>query len=351
MPTYNRAAQLARTLASFERLDRRHIAVELIIIDNNSTDDTARVITSCAERLPIRRLFQPKPGKNAALNLALDQPELGELVVFTDDDVTPREDWLRQIAAITDRWPDCDLFGGKTYVVWPYEPVPAWAQSPAILGWGFASNADLGDGERLYPPGRYPVGFNYWVRREAIGELRFDEHLGPRPERRILGDENKFQRDLQQTGTAIVYAGGAVVGHRVEPELVTPAGILNRAVATGRSTPHLFGLPRRQLLDRHPVMWYLLRAASLARYGARYLLSRLHPNRDARIVRRAIALRELAAGWEMLRLARRRVTASTPRRPSRTGLPAGRQPAPRRRATALAAGRDGPSPPVPPADR
>ena len=41
-----------------------------LVVNNNCTDDTGEVIAACTSRLPIRRLFEPMPGKSKALNLA-----------------------------------------------------------------------------------------------------------------------------------------------------------------------------------------------------------------------------------------------------------------------------------------
>jgi glycosyltransferase involved in cell wall biosynthesis len=304
LPTFNRASSLKETLTNLAALDRTNLQVEFVVIDNNSTDSTKRVIDSFKKRLPLRPLFQRTPGKNAALNLALRKGGLGDVTVFTDDDILPQRDWLVQIALACRRQPAYDLFGGKTYVVWPQESVPAWATSRRIIGWGFACNDDLGDGEGLYPEGRYPVGFNYWVRTRAIGTQRFDESLGPVPAGRTLGDETQFQMALERAGHKILYCSRAIVGHRIQPELVTVEGIYRRALSTGRSTPHVSGLSRQQLFNKLPLCWRLLRYVSLLRHGAVYLLGLFHPKHDKGIEARILALREMAADREMLRVSR-----------------------------------------------
>ncbi len=313
LPTFNRAESLKATLGHLARLDRSNLEVEFVVIDNNSSDHTKRVIESFKGRMPLRPLFQRKPGKNAALNVALKKGGLGGVIVFTDDDVLPQRDWLVQIALACRRQPDYDVFGGKTYVVWPSESVPAWATSSAIIGWGFASNEDLGDWEGPYPAKRYPVGFNYWVRKEAMGNRRFNESLGPAPAARIIGDETAFQMDLQRAGHKILYCSRAVVGHCVQPELLTVEGMYRRARSAGRSAPHVAGLRRQKLFDTHPFCWRVLRYASLLRHGALYLLALFHPKHTTGIEARILALRELTSDREMLRLSRQ-TTSSPPHR-------------------------------------
>jgi glycosyltransferase involved in cell wall biosynthesis len=72
----------------------------LLVVDNGSTDGTAELLASYS-RLCLRRLHEPQPGKNRALNRALAEAlampfDIDGLFVFTDDDATPAPDWLLQ---------------------------------------------------------------------------------------------------------------------------------------------------------------------------------------------------------------------------------------------------------------
>jgi glycosyltransferase involved in cell wall biosynthesis len=87
--TFNRSAYLSKTLEAMTELDSVGINVQFAVVDNNSTDETSQVIDSFADRLPLVHLFEPRPGKNCALNHALDSVEMGDIVVFTDDDIVP----------------------------------------------------------------------------------------------------------------------------------------------------------------------------------------------------------------------------------------------------------------------
>ena len=157
VPTYSRAEDFRVTLDALCALDRNDIDIEFIIIDNNSTDHTSEVIESYKDRLPIQHLFQEKAGKNAALNMALENVEsLGDIIAFTDDDVSPHSDWLQKMLAATNRNQDFDIFGGKSTVVWPVDPPPKWALDSSIIGWGFSSNENIGEKEMPFPKGRYP---------------------------------------------------------------------------------------------------------------------------------------------------------------------------------------------------
>ena len=65
--TYNRAAVLSQTLAALTRVDRSGIDCSMVIIDNNSTDNTAEVVKEYEALLPVSYLREPHPGKTARL--------------------------------------------------------------------------------------------------------------------------------------------------------------------------------------------------------------------------------------------------------------------------------------------
>src|SRR5438552_13767885 len=103
--TFNRAAVLSGTLQALTRVERTGIDCSIVIIDNNSSDNTAEVVKEFETRLPISYLREPSPGKSCALNKALRECALKEIVVFRDDDVTPARNWFREIVSSVKKWP------------------------------------------------------------------------------------------------------------------------------------------------------------------------------------------------------------------------------------------------------
>ena len=66
---------------------------ELLVVNNNSTDDTEKVLASYEDRLPLRTFFEAAPGKSNALNRAVGEAQ-GDLIIWTDDDVLVDSGWL-----------------------------------------------------------------------------------------------------------------------------------------------------------------------------------------------------------------------------------------------------------------
>ncbi len=117
MATRNRARILGEVLDSYGRLQPPSSGWKLVVVDNGSTDETAPVIASFANRLPLHSVREPKLGKNFALNTALGLVE-GDLVVFTDDDAFPASDWLLQLRKAADTQPGYSMFGGTIVPRW-----------------------------------------------------------------------------------------------------------------------------------------------------------------------------------------------------------------------------------------
>lgn len=241
LSTFNRANDLRETLEAFCLLDLTGLQVEFVVVDNNSKDETPEVIDSFMARLPLVHLKEARQGKNCALNKALDDVALKELVIFTDDDITPLPDWLQQIASACENWPQYSVFGGAVRVKWPgenYPPVwcgPKWIQSIC-----FATNEADGEEERPYPEGVYPFGPNLWVRSTVFSDgYRYNENIGPRPTKRLMGSETSFLIGLAKKGYSAVLIPRACVQHRPQDREITQEAVLKRGYRYGRSQPHL----------------------------------------------------------------------------------------------------------------
>ena len=115
--TYKRAADLRETLQSLAGL-RPDGPWEVIVVDNNSPDDTRQVVEEAARTFPVelRYLFETKQGRSPALNAGI-QAARGEIIVTTDDDVRVPADWLNRAAEGLDRL-GCDYVGGRVLPIW-----------------------------------------------------------------------------------------------------------------------------------------------------------------------------------------------------------------------------------------
>lgn len=109
--TWNRAKLLDQTLAAMRNLvGPPGVTWELLVVNNNCTDETDSVLVQDAARLPLQRLFEPTPGRSHARNTAVAHAQ-GDLMLWTDDDVPVDPQWLAAYVEAAKKVPDAAFFG------------------------------------------------------------------------------------------------------------------------------------------------------------------------------------------------------------------------------------------------
>ncbi|HEV2965213.1 MAG TPA: glycosyltransferase [Candidatus Angelobacter sp.] len=236
--TRNRAAMLERVLSEVQYQELHDLAVELIVVDNGSTDETQSVLSN-ESQLPLVSLYEETAGKSRALNKALDAAR-GELLVFTDDDVIPCPTWLLNYYSESLEYSTAVLFCGPIVPQFP-EQTPQWLSthpSSQILFGNF--QPDLPEGP--LPSTLMPYGANFAARRSAVGELRFDVQLGPSAENgRMCGEDSEFMARLRRKGGSPIFVPSCSVVHRVTPAQIEPAALFEKAFQMGKSTARILG--------------------------------------------------------------------------------------------------------------
>lgn len=92
VPFFNEEECLAYCLDSLLRMDYPTSRREIIVVDNNSTDSSARI----AQSYPVHYIFEPTPGPSAARNRGAKVAG-GEILAFIDADCLVDENWLQEI--------------------------------------------------------------------------------------------------------------------------------------------------------------------------------------------------------------------------------------------------------------
>ena len=184
--TYRRAADLGATLASLAALQPDG-AWEVIVVDNNSPDDTRGVVERAARTFPVelRYLFEREQGRSPALNAGI-RAARGEIVATTDDDVRVPADWLNRAAEGLERL-RCDYVGGRVLPIWG-GPRPVWLPNRGGKQWAVIALLDYGT-QPIEFGARVPLGVNMAFRRSAFDTAGlFDPNTG-RKAGTLLGQE------------------------------------------------------------------------------------------------------------------------------------------------------------------
>jgi glycosyltransferase involved in cell wall biosynthesis len=228
--TYNGARTLPEVLSAHCALEQPDGGWKLVIVDNGSTDRTREVIAAFGPHLPLTYLYEPKPGKNAALNTGLSSLS-GDLVVMTDDDVLPHPDWLRQLRLAANSQPSYAIFGGPILPKWEL-PAEDWILTWVPKGPTFSILDSLKEGP-ISP--RLIFGPNMVVRTSIFdGGYRFDEGIGPKGSNYAMGSEGEFLRRLARAGFSAWHCRDAIVEHIIRSFQMNKEWVLARAVRYGR---------------------------------------------------------------------------------------------------------------------
>jgi len=213
--THNRCRSLARALESVAASEvPNSIEWEVLVVDNNSRDQTREVVQDFCARYPdrFRYLFEPRPGKSYALNSGVREAR-GVILAFMDDDVTVEPTWLQTLTATLhdNEWAGT---GGRILPEKAFSP-PDWLalDGPYAMG-GILALFELGDtaGQLDLPP----YGTNMAFRKELFekyGGFRTD--LGPTPGSEIRNEDTEFGGRVMKAGERLRYEPSAVVYHEV----------------------------------------------------------------------------------------------------------------------------------------
>jgi glycosyltransferase involved in cell wall biosynthesis len=240
--TYNRCQSLAKALASAAALTLPDsVEWEVLVVDNNSRDQTREVVEDFCGRYPgrFRYLFEPQPGKSYALNAGIREAR-GDVLAFMDDDVTVERSWLQNLTAgLQDsEWAGA---GGRILPIWTSSP-PRWLPLDGPDATAPLAAFDKGDepGELSEPP----FGTNMAFRKslfDKYGGFRID--LGPRPNTEIRSEDTEFGGRLLAAGERLRYEPSAVVYHPVPENRLTKDYFLAWRFDHGRAGVRVFGTP------------------------------------------------------------------------------------------------------------
>ncbi|MEO0645788.1 MAG: hormogonium polysaccharide biosynthesis glycosyltransferase HpsE [Cyanobacteria bacterium J06650_10] len=119
IPTYNSEKHLHLILdALMTQTGLSNISWEVIVADNNSSDNTASIVSQYQAKWPenahLRYLFEPKQGAGFARNQAVKSAN-SELVGFLDDDVLPAPDWVACAYQFGTEHPNIGLYSGQIH--------------------------------------------------------------------------------------------------------------------------------------------------------------------------------------------------------------------------------------------
>jgi glycosyltransferase involved in cell wall biosynthesis len=228
--TYNHAGLLPGVVDALARQTLDRSRYEIIVVDNNSSDDTRAVVEALGRRhAGLRYVFEPAQGLSHARNRGWKQAQ-GLYVAYIDDDCRPPAAWLSVADEILERRSPMVL-GGPYHTAFE-GPRPRWVSE------SFNSFVPFLE-PRVLEPNQYGslVGGNVFFRRSLFGVVGgFDPRLGHVGETLAYGDETAVLKEISDRFPGSLYYDPRLyVNHLVRPEKLTLGYNVRAAFGAGRS--------------------------------------------------------------------------------------------------------------------
>lgn len=235
IPTYNRSGALRQTLQGLVRQQYPADDYEILVIDNNSRDDTPQAVAEFADAQPAPRYVrETQQGLDHARNRAIAEAR-GEILVLGDDDILVQPDWLTTLTAplVADAAGRIGAVGGEVVPVFP-DGLPPW-----VAEWHgpLAFRPDAGP----LPPHQSPMGANLAFPRRVFAQHGlFSTVLDRKGGALFSGGETEMLRRLRAAGLEIWFAPAARVLHQMPASRTT----------FKYASRHAFDSARSRVVDR-----------------------------------------------------------------------------------------------------
>lgn len=196
---------------------------ELLVVDNNSSDDTPVVLQDFMSRLPLRCIAELRPGVSYARNTAVAQAR-GSYMLCTDDDVLVDRHWLEAYVEAFARYGDAAAFGGPILPWFEGEP-PQWLRAVFRKVDAAYAARDFAGGDQPLSDTAMAFGANMAIRTDVLKNYTFDVALGRVQEGLLGGEETAMIRAILSAGHAGRWVSAARVEHYI-PRARQSAGYL-----------------------------------------------------------------------------------------------------------------------------
>ena len=261
--TYNHSRLLSRALDSLARQEWGDgLAWELVVVDNNSTDDTRQKAESFASRLPLRYVFEPTQGLTQARRRAVRETA-AEWLALVDDDCYLAPTWLGEAVRFCRDKPNAGAVGGRVRLAWEVSPNPLARRYERSL-----AGQDYGDEPRMLPAEgfTYLVGAGLVIRRSALEASGWLEQsaLKDRHGRRLdSGGDSEMVLMIRNAGYELWYNPALELSHWIPKRRMTLPYLCRLLRGMGQSQVYLNRLGQPENESR-PIQ---VLAASLGYFG------------------------------------------------------------------------------------
>ncbi len=215
---YNRANFVKKGLNALNNQTSKKHLYEVIIVDNNSKDETKEVcerFISSYPELNLRYVLETKQGLSFARNKGINEAQ-ANIISYIDDDATARNDFVENLLSAFENNPDFEALGGRVEPIYENGKEPLWMSR---FVFGIVAKVDYGNVEKEFPK-KFPTGCNMAFRKEIL-----QKYGGFNTDIVYRGDERYVFLKLKENNVKILYAPNVFVNHFIEDFRTTPAHI------------------------------------------------------------------------------------------------------------------------------
>jgi glycosyltransferase involved in cell wall biosynthesis len=249
--TFNRAELLKGALESLCRQTLERSLYEIIVVDNNSSDNTHEVVLGFGHHGNIRYCSETRQGLSHARNRGWHEAR-GGWVAYLDDDCKVPPEWLAVAREVIEQVSP-DVLGGPSHPFYD-TPKPDWFEDR------YASQGHGQEARPLYP-NEYLSGMNIMFHRSLLEDVGgFDPELGMCGAKIAYGEETDLLRRTRASlpDALIYYDPRLLVHHLVRPEKMSVRWLARQRFADGRYSHLVFLRDRQTVPSRDQVLRAML---------------------------------------------------------------------------------------------
>ncbi len=224
--TYNRDKFIGQGLQSFVAQTLAPSRYELIIVNNNCSDNTDSICQNFIKENPqinINYVIEGQQGLSFARNRGITEAK-SPIITYVDDDAILSSNFIETILDFMQSKLQPDGCGGK--VIPKYEIAePKWMSSYLE---GLVTKVDYGEQQGKFPPNRYPAGCNMTYRKDLLEKVGgFDEKLKWR------ADDKYIYLQIATLTKEIYYLPQAYVHHIIDSKRTSFPSFKKICIRTG----------------------------------------------------------------------------------------------------------------------
>lgn len=214
--TYNRDKYIYSVLESLAKGTLSPGGYEIVVVDNNCTDNTNEEVARFCANYPdinLRYVVESNQGLSYARNRGIIESK-GDLLVYVDDDAFVNDRYLENYEELFERRKEISAAGGPIIPHYESGIEPSWMTyhlKRLLTGYLY-----FGKAERNFPGENYPGGGNAAYRKdvfEIIGLFNVD--LGRKGSNLGGGEEKDIFSKMKAAGMRIVYTPGSILYHSI----------------------------------------------------------------------------------------------------------------------------------------